>query len=66
MEAHQGVLEVSHGVEGPSLDQESGWVDWLVELDQDDGDVLQPGRSETVRQGKDSPLEQLRTDHSPV
>ena len=42
MEAHQGVLEVSHGVEGPSLDQESRGVGGLVELDQDDGHVLQP------------------------
>ena len=41
MEAHQGVLEVSHGVEGPSLDQESRGVGGLVELDQDDGHVLQ-------------------------
>ena len=49
MEAHQGVLEVSHGVEGPSLDQESRGVGGLVELDQDDGHVLQPA-SQSVSQ----------------
>ena len=41
MEAHQGVLEVSHGVECPGLDQQSCGVDRLVELDQDDRYVLQ-------------------------
>ena len=38
--AHQGVLEVPHGVQGASLHQERAGMEGSIELDQDNGNIL--------------------------
>ena len=40
MVADQGVLKVSHGVQGPCLNQERARMEGLIKLYQDNRDIL--------------------------